>query len=111
VSDSRLQALDASGRAVALALVQYGRSLGLPLVVTSGRRSQAQQEALVPAAGLYKAVNSRHVLGRAFDLGFAGYRWQEVPWEYWEFLGRIWESAGGRWGGRFRKPDPIHFDW
>lgn len=89
----------------------YGRSLGLPLVVTSGRRTQAQQEALVPAAGLYKAVASKHVLGRAFDLGFIGYRWQEVPWEYWEFLGRVWESAGGRWGGRFRKPDPIHFDW
>lgn len=23
--------------------------------------------------------------------------------------GRVWESWGGTWGGRFGRPDPIHF--
>lgn len=27
---------------------------------------------------------------------------------YLEPLGRVWESWGGRWGGRFN--DPIHFE-
>lgn len=26
-----------------------------------------------------------------------------------ELAGRIWESWGGTWGGRFRRLDPIHF--
>lgn len=91
----------------------YARSFGLPVVVTSARRSAAQQASLTPASGLYKASpnTSRHVQGRAFDLGFSGYRWQEVPYEYWRWLGAVWKSAGGRWGGDFSKPDPIHFDW
>lgn len=111
--DSLLSSLDASGRDAARAFVAYARSLGLPVIVTSARRTAAQQAALTPAAGLYKAspTTSRHVTGTAFDLGFAGYRWDEVPMEYWRWLGSVWVSLGGRWGGNFAKPDPIHFDW
>jgi len=25
-----------------------------------------------------------------------------------EWLGQVWEAAGGKWGGRFK--DPIHFE-
>jgi hypothetical protein len=42
-----------------------------------------------------------HELGRAVDLG--GLSNQELA-----ELGGIWESWGGRWGGRFG--DPIHFE-
>ena len=27
------------------------------------------------------------------------------------FLGLIWESMGGTWGGRFRKKDGNHYSW
>lgn len=107
----KLAQLDPSGRAAAQQFVAYLRSVGLPVAVTSGRRTARQQAELTPAAGLYKAVNSRHVEGRAFDLALIGYRWQEVPPAYWRFMGTIWEQLGGRWGGNFSRPDPIHFDW
>lgn len=43
---------------------------------------------------------SKHELGLAFDIVAK----QDVLAQ----AGRIWESWGGRWGGRFK--DPIHFD-
>lgn len=33
-----------------------------------------------------------------------------TPREFWELLAAIWESLGGRWGGRFTPPDFNHFD-
>ena len=111
--DARLNTLDPSGRAVAFEFVNYARQVGIPVVVTSARRTAQQQLKLIPAAGLYKAdpATSRHVQGRAFDLAIAGFAWQEVPDRYWRWLGAVWKGAGGRWGGDFRRPDPIHFDW
>lgn len=111
--DYRLAALDAAGRAAAYGLVAYARSFGLPVVVTSAYRTAAEQAALTPAAGLYKAspTGSRHVQRRAFDLGFSGYHWRDVPPEYFRWLGAVWKSVGGRWGGDFSRPDPVHFDW
>jgi len=113
MSDSKLSTLDATGRDAARAFVAYARSFGLPLVVVSAYRTAAEQEALTPGAGLYKASpsTSRHVQRRAFDLGFSGFHWSEVPMEYWRWLGSVWVSMGGRWGGNFSKPDVVHFDW
>ena len=28
-----------------------------------------------------------------------------------EVLGEIWESLGGRWGGRFKRPEVFHFEY
>lgn len=111
MGDLRLSALDATGRDAAQSFVAYARSFGLPVVVVSAVRTAAEQEALEPGPGLYKAKNSRHVQRRAFDLGFSGYTWREVPMEYWRWLGAVWKSLGGRWGGDFSRPDPVHFDW
>lgn len=112
--DYLLDGLDPSGRDAARYLVAYARAAGIPVVVTSARRSLAQQKALTPAKGLYKASNpsqSRHVQGRAFDLSIEGFYWDEVDPAYWRWLGDVWKRLGGRWGGNFSKPDPIHFDW
>lgn len=107
---SKLAGLDRSGREAAYALVRYAREEGLPVIVTSGRRDRSLQAELI-RQGLTSATQSRHLSGRAFDLGFQGYQWQQVPRAYWQWLGSIWESMGGRWGGRFTRYDPIHFDW
>lgn len=76
--------------------------------VTSGYRSYALQARLyrrwLQGASPFPAAppgNSMHELGRAFDLG--GLDASELAQ-----LGAIWESWGGRWGGRFG--DPIHFE-
>lgn len=75
------------------------------LQVTSVRRSRTEQLRLwhnrknnrYPVA---PPGSSKHELGRAFDL--------VGPPELLAQAGRLWESWGGRWGGRFR--DPIHFE-
>jgi hypothetical protein len=43
-----------------------------------------------------------HELGRAFDL--------DASSDTLAYLGSVWESYGGTWGGRFGSSDPIHFE-
>ena len=81
------------------------------LVVTSSFRSSSKQEKLyrkwlsgeskIPAAppGL-----SLHGYGLAFDLARIGMDPFTDPLLNW--LGRVWESWGGRYGGQH---DPVHF--
>lgn len=76
--------------------------------VTSVRRSRKQQTLLYRRylAGLsqFPAAppgTSKHERGLAFDIYSSDSRVLER-------LGKLWESVGGTWGGRFR--DPIHFE-
>jgi hypothetical protein len=39
-----------------------------------------------------------------------GYTWASLPGDFLLAVGEYGESLGLRWGGRFRKYDPIHFD-
>ena len=89
-------------------LMRIAAANGIYCRVTSGRRSRGEQERLYrnyvkglsrfPAA---KPGTSKHELGLAVDLAV-------VPEEVLPALGRLWESWGGTWGGRFK--DPIHFE-
>jgi hypothetical protein len=45
--------------------------------------------------------SSYHEYRRAFDV--------VGPPDVLAAAGRVWESWGGTWGGRFRNADPIHF--
>jgi LAS superfamily LD-carboxypeptidase LdcB len=45
---------------------------------------------------------SKHQFRLAFDLHVSDR-------SYLEYLGKLWEEAGGTWGGRFK--DPVHFDY
>jgi len=75
------------------------------LQITSVRRTYGQQLALYnnrlhnpyPVA---PPGRSKHELGLAWDM--------VGPEDQLTLAGRIWESWGGRWGGRFG--DPIHFE-
>jgi len=81
------------------------------LVVTSSRRSRAKQAELrhlwesgqspIPAN---RPGTSLHEFGLAFDLARLGKDPLNDPLLNW--LGRVWESVGGRWGGI---RDPVHF--
>lgn len=89
-------------------LLWVANTYGLGPSVLSVYRSVAQQNRLykaylegrssTPAA---PPGRSLHNYGEAFDL-----RVQD-PWDQ-QWLGEVWESWGGRWGGRFN--DPNHFD-
>ena len=88
-----------------------GKSYDPLLVVTSARRSSAKQarlyekyrrgESAIPAA---PPGTSLHEFGLAFDLARIGKDPLNDPLLNW--LGQVWEYAGGRHGGA---RDPVHF--
>jgi len=100
--DPKIQTLQPWLREYAQYLVDSLREAGYEVVVTSGLRTPAKQLELI-RAGRTKATRSLHLLGLAFDL-------QVTPRSGLLEAGLLWESLGGRWGGRFRIPDEIHFD-
>lgn len=81
------------------------------LVVTSARRSPAKQARLYDAyiRGISKIPaappgGSLHQYGLAFDMARIGKSPLGDP--LLAYLGSVWESWGGRWGGQ---RDPVHF--
>lgn len=98
------RSLDAALQPHAAYFVNAVRAAGIPLVLISGRRSAAANREVGGAE------RSFHLFGHAFDVQVLGYRREEIPYEWWEILGRFWEAMGGRWGGRFESLDVNHFD-
>lgn len=90
------------------ALLAAARANGISATVTSTVRSRRTQERLyreyLAGRSRFPAAppgTSKHERGLAFDLAVR-------PESALRPLGELWESWGGRWGGRFR--DPIHFE-
>lgn len=89
-------------------LYRVAEANGLRPVVTSTLRTRSEQQRLfdryrrgesdLPAA---RPGTSLHEQGLAFDMVVADARSQRA-------IGELWESVGGRWGGRFS--DPPHFE-
>lgn len=84
------------------ALVRYFPGLK----VTSVYRSYSDQLRLWNARAknqypVARPGTSWHEYGRAWDM--------VGPPDQLELAGRVWESWGGTWGGRFSRTDPIHF--
>ena len=89
-------------------LQKVARANGIAVTVTSTVRSRATQarlyRAYVEGRSRYPAAppgTSKHERGLAFDIAVR-------PEGALQPLGELWESWGGRWGGRFA--DPIHFE-
>lgn len=99
---ANLEGLAPDVRQAAIYLVNAYRSAGYPAIIVSGRRTSQrnQQVGGVP--------DSRHLSGRAIDLGFSGVASPPVAW--FAAGAALWKSWGGRWGGDFVKSDPVHFD-
>lgn len=100
--------LDPAIQRQAATMIIAAREAGIPLVLVSGRRSEAQNAAAGGAPG------SLHRQGLAFDVAVYGYTRDQIPSWWWSQLG-MWAEAnlGLRWGGRFLwngKPDVNHFD-
>lgn len=77
------------------------------LWIISGYRSRARQAEINPAA-----PDSLHTRcpSLAADLRVGGVPAGGTEEDLWWVIGMIWETLGGRWGGRFDPPDPNHFD-
>ena len=94
-------------QACAIYLVNAYREAGYPAIITSGLRTAERQQELI-VSGLTTAVRSHPLTGRAVDLAFLGV--PQAPWEWFAAGGALWKTMGGRWGGDFGIPDPLHFD-
>lgn len=99
---AELEGLQPDVLEAAIYLINAYRAAGYPAIITSGRRTVAHNLLVGGVAG------SRHLTGRAIDVGFLGV--SPAPLIWLEPGGLLWEAMGGRWGGRFSVPDPIHFD-
>jgi peptidoglycan L-alanyl-D-glutamate endopeptidase CwlK len=94
----------------ATGMLQIAMQLSRRAYLASAKRSRSSQAQLYrnyragrsrfPAAA---PGTSKHERGLAFDLG--GLSARQLA-----HLGRVWRSWGGRWGGSFRRRDPIHFE-
>jgi len=83
---------------------QYGLRPRVSSVFRDNREQSALYQTYLRGESRYPAAapgRSLHNYGHAFDLI------SDVPGAQ-EWLGAVWESWGGRWGGRFN--DDIHFD-
>lgn len=84
---------------------------GIRVRVTSAKRSTAQQERLYAARGsnpypVARPGTSKHELGLAVDLVPVGAQNSSL----FAAMGEEGERAGLRWGGRFARRDPVHFE-
>jgi hypothetical protein len=84
---------------------------GIKIRVVSGLRSTAKQAALYANRGnsslpVAKPGTSKHERGEAVDVAIVG----KASPKLWAVVGEEGERVGLRWGGRFNRPDPVHFE-
>jgi peptidoglycan L-alanyl-D-glutamate endopeptidase CwlK len=90
--------------------VDYLRRAGLPLIITSGLRSLAQQKLLLQQRRT-TTLQSKHLDGLAFDVDVYGVGRNAVPAWIWDAIGPIGEQYGLVWGGRWKSfRDVGHFE-
>ncbi|HBM2908086.1 TPA: M15 family metallopeptidase [Klebsiella michiganensis] len=77
--------------------------------VTFGEAYRTPEQAALNAKKGSGIANSLHTQRLAVDLNlFVNGEYQTHSGAYLP-LGEFWESIGGSWGGRFKKPDGNHF--
>ena len=97
-------------------LMVYMQHFGAHVHITEGLRSPARQASLfaqgrtTPGRIVTNTLQSRHLTGRAFDVDFVGVHPDQVHPAWWQFIGRVGEALGLRWGGRWALRDFRHFE-
>ena len=100
---------------LAQALIQRAKEQGIEIEIVQGYRSpEAQDVLLTSGAGVTNAPGllSYHNYGLAFDVlpkDYASMKDWNPTGLHWVTLGKIGESLGLEWGGRWSKPDRPHF--
>lgn len=121
-SEGLIRGLHESIQPFARKLIEAAYEAGISVIVASGARSIEEQNALyeqgrtTPGAIVtpVKGGSSWHNYGLAFDLAplndLGKPHWPAGS-EPWVTLGKLGESLGLRWGGRFPTPDVGHFEY
>jgi peptidoglycan L-alanyl-D-glutamate endopeptidase CwlK len=110
-SHPKLLELEPATRELAAYMLATAWHNGVPLWISSARRSEDEQRRLV-AEGRSRTLNSAHLRGEAFDVDIVGWNRNDVPTWFWsEVLGPFGESLGLVWGGRWTSlRDHAHFE-
>jgi len=108
ISDESFHEAVAARYAAADVILSDRTGKGAP-PITSGYRPLWKQRELYrrwtagdPGVIVRPARTSWHTEGRAIDV--------DRRHQNFDLFVAVWEALGGRWGGRFSKPDPVHFD-
>ena len=118
-NDRKLDGLHPLARArMAAFLSEVEARLGYTPTITSGYRTQAEQQRLQRAgnANAVSAGTSPHVYGLAIDANFTRRGAQlhsgsdKAAWEM-SGIPALARRHGLRWGGDFSRPDVVHFDY
>lgn len=102
-----LAQLDKQTRLLATYLIIAARRAGVPLIITSSKRSRTEQLKYF-LSGTSRTLNSRHLYGKAFDVDVAGWSRDSVPKEFWRALGTYATGIGLKWP--LPEWDPAHFE-
>ena len=89
-------------------LIQEAVRLGFN--VTLGEAYRTPEQAALYAQQGKGIVNSLHCKRLAIDLCLFRDGQYLTQTEDYRDLGEWWEAQGGRWGGRFTRPDGNHFE-
>lgn len=88
-------------------LIQFAYGAGYEL--TLGEAHRTAEQASWDAQQGKGIARSLHIIRLAIDLNLFKDKVYLVDTEDYRPLGEYWESLGGSWGGRFKKPDGNHF--
>ena len=114
-NSKKLQQLTKETQIKVMQVMDYARSLGCEVSIISGKRTQAEQDALrvkyADQPGRVAPGNtSKHLTGRAVDLGFTK-DGKRASHEVYQKIGQYAKSIGMRWGGDFTAcREEWHFD-
>jgi len=109
-TQERLWGLSSGFMPRAFWLVTIARRHGLPVVISEGTRSFADQQRFV-RLGLSQTLKGKHLGGNAIDIDMLGFSPDSVPQEVWDWMGLLGEALGMRWGGRWQSlRDFRHFE-
>ena len=103
----KISQLDPEMQEKTMQLLDYAKSKGLTVQITSGYRTQEEQQELLRTRPQFAAKRSAHCEGKAIDINIVG----GTDADY-KMLGDYAKSIGMRWGGDFSKvKERWHFDY
>lgn len=114
----KLDDLSPRFKPLAIELVARCVEAGIPILIVDTLRTPAEHAANL-ASGVSWTTRSKHLVGDAIDV---------VPWSVWDVdgpdkllwdsghpiwqkVGKIGESLGLQWGGRWKQKDMGHFEY
>ncbi len=102
----KIMQLDPEMQQKTMQLLDYAKSQGMEVSITSGYRTKEEQKELQRTRPQYAAKDSPHTRGKAIDICIASGKDSDY-----EKLAAYAKSIGMRWGGDFSVKERWHFDY